>query len=156
MIVVLFATTPRADLDVETYQRTSARMRELVAAMPGFISYNTYTADNGEGIAVVRFESEAALEAWRAHAEHQQAQELGRSAYYQEYWVQVCSTVREYRFVAPGYAPGLAPMFAAGSVIQGRGAEEGPGTMARRTPRTVSQTSLADQRPQGNPPAGQT
>ena len=127
MIVVLFSTTPREDLDVEAYRRTSAVMRELVAAMPGFISYNTYTADSGEGIAVVRFESEEALEAWRTHPEHQQAQAMGRSTYYQEYWVQVCSTLREYRFVVDDYVPGLAPTFAAGSMIRERGAPEVPG-----------------------------
>jgi heme-degrading monooxygenase HmoA len=125
MIVVLFSTTPRDDLDVETYRHTSARMRELVAAIPGFISYNTYSADSGEWIAVVRFESEEALDAWRTHTEHQHAQAMGRSEYYQEYWVQVCSTLREYRFVERDYVPGLAPMFTAGSMIRGRGAPEG-------------------------------
>ena len=126
MIVVLFSTTPREDLDVEAYRYASARMRELVAAMPGFISYNTYAADSGEGIAVVRFESEEALEAWRTHREHQQAQAMGRSEYYQEYWVQVCSTLREYRFVTPDYVPDLASMFAAESMIRAHGVPERP------------------------------
>lgn len=126
MIVVLFSTTPREDLDVEAYRYASVRMRELVAAMPGFISYNTYTADSGEGIAVVRFESEEAFEAWRTHPKHQQAQAMGRSGYYQEYWVQVCSTLREYRFVARDYVPDLASMFAAGSMIRARGVPERP------------------------------
>jgi heme-degrading monooxygenase HmoA len=128
MIVVLFSTAPYEDLDAEAYRRTSARMRELVATVPGFISYNTYTADSGEGIAVVRFESEEGLEAWRSHPEHQQAQAMGQSAFYQEYWVQVCTTLREYRFVAGGYVPGLSPMFAAGSMIQRPGAVQRPGT----------------------------
>ena len=78
MIVVLFSTTPREGIDVEAYRRTSAMMRELVAAMPGFISYTTFTADSGEGTTVVRFESNEALEAWRTHPEHQQAQAMGR------------------------------------------------------------------------------
>ena len=38
MIVVLFSTTARGDLDLEDYRRASARMRELVATVPGFIS----------------------------------------------------------------------------------------------------------------------
>jgi len=49
MLVVLFSATPREDLDVGAYRHTSARMRELAAAIPGFISCNTYTADSGEG-----------------------------------------------------------------------------------------------------------
>jgi hypothetical protein len=53
---------------------------------------------------------------------------MGQSAFYQEYWVQVCTTLREYRFVAGGYVPGLSPMFAAGSMIQRPGAVQRPGT----------------------------
>jgi heme-degrading monooxygenase HmoA len=127
MIVVLFSTTPREGCDVEAYRRTSAVMRKLVAAMPGFISYTTFTADSGEGTTVVRFGSEEALEAWRTHPEHQQAQAMGRLAYCQQYWVQVCSTLREHRFVAHDYVPDLAPTFAAGSMIRECGALEVPG-----------------------------
>jgi hypothetical protein len=41
MVVVLFSITGRDDIDVEEHSRTSARMRALVAEIPGFISYNT-------------------------------------------------------------------------------------------------------------------
>jgi heme-degrading monooxygenase HmoA len=117
MIVVLFSTTPRSDVDREDYQRASARMRELVATVPGFISYNTYRAEDGEAVAIVRFDSEEALEAWRAHPEHREIQGKGRRSYYQEYWVQVCSTLREYRFADKGYERDLRPLFAEGSAI---------------------------------------
>lgn len=126
MIVVLFSTTAREDVDVEDYRRTSARMRELVATIPGFISYNVYQGENGEGVAVVRFDSEEALEAWRGHPEHQKAQQKGRSSYYQDYWVQVCSTLREYRFTSDGrYESDLRAMFASDSTISS-------GRLARR------------------------
>lgn len=49
MIIVLFSTVARQDVDVEDYQRTSARMRELVSIIPGFISYNAYAGETGEG-----------------------------------------------------------------------------------------------------------
>jgi hypothetical protein len=55
LIVVLFSTVPRDDLDVADYQRASAGMRELVATVPGFISCNTYQAEDGETIAIARF-----------------------------------------------------------------------------------------------------
>lgn len=51
MIIVLFSTVARQDVDVEDYQRTSARMRELVSIIPGFISYNAYAGETGEGMA---------------------------------------------------------------------------------------------------------
>jgi len=117
MIVVLFSTTARGDLDLEDYRRASARMRELVATVPGFISYNSYRAEDGETVAIVRFDSEEALDAWRFHPEHREVQDKGRQSYYQGYWVQVCSTLREYRF--PGHGPerDLRTLFAAGSAI---------------------------------------
>jgi heme-degrading monooxygenase HmoA len=119
MIVVLFSTTDRDDVDVDDYRRTSARMRELVATIPGFVSYNAYQGENGEGVAVARFDSEEALNAWRGHPEHQVAQEKGRSSYYKSYWVQVCSTLREYGFNEDGgYETDLRPMFAAGSMTR--------------------------------------
>lgn len=117
MIVVLFSATPRADLDRQDYQRASARMRELVATVPGFISYNTYRAEDGEAVAIVRFDSEEALDAWRCHPEHREIQDKGRRSYYHEYWVQVCSTLREYRFRGQGYEHDLRTLFADGSAV---------------------------------------
>jgi heme-degrading monooxygenase HmoA len=117
MIVVLFSATPRGDLDLEDYRRASARMRELVATVPGFISYNSYRAEDGETVAIVRFDSEEALDAWRFHPEHREAQDKGRHCYYQEYWVQVCSTLREYRFSGTGREQDLRTLFVEGSTI---------------------------------------
>lgn len=118
MIVVLFSTTPSDDLDVEDFQRTSARMRELVTTIPGFISYNSYQGQDQETVAIVRFDSEEALDAWRSQPEHLQAQEKGRRSYFKEYWIQVCSTVREYRFVDDGYERDLRTMFVGDSAIR--------------------------------------
>lgn len=117
MIVVLFSTTVRGEADLEDYRRASARMQELVATVPGFISYNSYRAEDGETIAVVRFDSAEALDAWRLHPEHREVQDKGQQSYYQDYWVQVCSTLREYRFSCTGYERDLRILFAEGSAI---------------------------------------
>jgi heme-degrading monooxygenase HmoA len=98
MIVVLFSVTPSDGADAAEVRETSARMHEIVEAMPGFISYKDYAADDGEGIAVVRFESDEALDEWRNHPEHRAAQRKGRDSFYDRYWVQVCRTIREYQF----------------------------------------------------------
>jgi hypothetical protein len=47
---------------------------------------------------VARFDSLEALEAWRTDPEHLEAQEKGRSSWFQEYWDQACSTVHEYHW----------------------------------------------------------
>ena len=118
MFVVLFSTTERDDVDLSEYRRTSARMHELVSQVPGFISYNSYGSEDGPGVAVVRFDSEEALTAWRTLPEHRAAQERGRDEFYREYWVQVCETVREYRFSREGgYEHDLRRLFTSGSEI---------------------------------------
>lgn len=41
VIVVLFSEVERPDVDLEEYDRASARMREIVASIPGFVSCNS-------------------------------------------------------------------------------------------------------------------
>jgi heme-degrading monooxygenase HmoA len=98
MIVVLFKTQLRADIDADEYQRTAERMYGLASKMPGFVSFKDYTSEDGESVAVVRFESEATLEAWRTHPEHVAVQRQARERFYDAYAVQVCQTVREYEW----------------------------------------------------------
>ena len=118
MIVVLFGGRDRTDIDVEAYRQTSGRMAEIVASIPGFISYNTYASEDGEEMVVVRFDSLEALDAWRSHPEHLEAQEKGRSLWSENYWVQVSSTVREYRWTKGlGYHTDHRQRFAAASEI---------------------------------------
>lgn len=101
MVVVLFWSRLRADLSEEMrdlYARTLARMRALAEASPGFVSHKTYTAEDGERVSLVVFESEGALEAWRDDPEHRAAQALGRERFYEDYRVTVCATGRRYAF----------------------------------------------------------
>ena len=118
MIVVLFSGVDRPDVDAEEYGRTSVRMQEIVASIPGFISYNSYVSDAGEDLLVVRFDSLEALEAWRTHPEHLEAQDKDRLSWSQEYWVQAASTDHEYRWTRDvGYRTDLREMFVTGSEI---------------------------------------
>jgi heme-degrading monooxygenase HmoA len=98
MIVVTFSTKLRADADVNEYNRWAERMYELVQQNPGFISIASYPEPDGGELTIARFASAEALEAWRTHPEHRQAQQLGRSTFYESYWIQVCTTVRDYEF----------------------------------------------------------
>lgn len=49
-------------------------------------------------LSIVRFETLEALEAWRTHPEHVEAQRLARELYFESYHIQVLTTVREYAF----------------------------------------------------------
>jgi heme-degrading monooxygenase HmoA len=103
MIVTVFRARLRADLSEAQMARLgqmSERMAVLAAQMPGFISYKDFAAGDGEGLTLVEFASEATLKAWRNHPEHQAAQEQGRSEFFSDYQIQVCTPQRAYRFVA--------------------------------------------------------
>jgi heme-degrading monooxygenase HmoA len=119
VIVVLFSGVARPDIDAEEYSRASARMREIVASTPGFVSFNTYASDDGEELVVARFDSLEAVEAWRNHPEHLATQEKDRSFWSREYWAQTSETVREYRWTSgAGYDSDLREMFMEHSEIR--------------------------------------
>jgi heme-degrading monooxygenase HmoA len=102
MVVVLFGTNKRDDIDAAEYTQRNERMSELVQQIPGFIEIKGYVSEDGERISVARFESEDALKTWRLQPDHAETQKRAREAYYDSYWVQVCETVRDYSWSRQG------------------------------------------------------
>ena len=98
MIVVVFRTRVKPGADLEAMGRLGERMYELASGLPGFISYKDFTAEDGEGVSVVEFETLETLAAWREHPEHKKAQQRGREDFFSEYRIQVCAPMRSYRF----------------------------------------------------------
>jgi len=70
-------------------------MYELAQRMPGFIA-----AEGAGDLGIIRFESLAALRAWRDHPEHVAAQRRGRAELYASYRVEICELVRAYAYEA--------------------------------------------------------
>ena len=99
MVVTVFRNRLRTEARDE-YQVWIARMRDLAMTMPGYVSHKTFTADDGERVTIVEFESEAALAAWRNHPEHREVQARARSQWFADYRIQVCEVVRDYSFKA--------------------------------------------------------
>ncbi|MFP5364029.1 MAG: antibiotic biosynthesis monooxygenase family protein [Thermoleophilia bacterium] len=97
MVVVVFRITLRRDLDEADYAATGERMLELVSSMPGFLGMDYAEVEDGE-LLVARFESHEALEAWRTHPEHLEAQKAGRERFFAHYSIEVCDEVRSYAF----------------------------------------------------------
>jgi heme-degrading monooxygenase HmoA len=100
MVVIVFRTRLRSDIDPQELAGLGARMYEIASAMPGFVSYKDFTAEDGENVSIVEFESLETLAAWRNNPEHRSAQELGRKRFFLQYRVQVCSPVRDYAYPA--------------------------------------------------------
>jgi heme-degrading monooxygenase HmoA len=92
MIVGIFRSRLRPD--AEGYGETAERMDTLARSMPGFLDLKTFAAEDGERVSVFAFESLDALEAWRSHAEHLEAQRRGREHFYAEYELVVARPLR--------------------------------------------------------------
>jgi heme-degrading monooxygenase HmoA len=97
MKVVVFRNRVRAGVE-QQYGAHAERIYALAQRMPGFVSSKDFTADDGERLTIVEFESAEALEAWRVQDEHRAAQQKGRNEYYDEYSLQVCELVRQSNF----------------------------------------------------------
>jgi heme-degrading monooxygenase HmoA len=94
MYLTVFRNRKRPDMDVAAYQADNARMEELAARQPGFVSIKGFVADDGEVVAISEWESEAAAKAWGSHPEHAQVQARGRSDYYASYTLYSCADAK--------------------------------------------------------------
>ena len=97
MIVTVFRSRLREGVR-DDYVAAVARMVELAAAMPGYISHKGFVAEDGERVTIVEFESEEAQRAWSLHPEHVEAKRKGRQDFYLEYRIQICQVQRESAF----------------------------------------------------------
>jgi heme-degrading monooxygenase HmoA len=95
---VIFTSTSSGDAD--GYAAAAARMIELASLQPGFLGVESASerGDGGVGITVSYWESEAAIAAWKAHAEHEEARNEGRVRWYDGYELRVAKVERAYRW----------------------------------------------------------
>ena len=98
MFLVVFRNRKRAGIDYAAYEADAARMLELAQAQPGYLSFKSYVAEDGEVIALSEWADEAAALAWRRVAEHAQVQGRGRAEYYEDYTLFACADPRIHRF----------------------------------------------------------
>ena len=98
MHLVVFRNRKRPGLDAAAYEADAARMEALARAQPGFISFKSYAAGDGEVVALSEWDSEEAARAWRSHPDHAAVQARGRSGYYAEYTLFSCENPRIHRF----------------------------------------------------------
>lgn len=101
MMVVLFRSklvdTP------DGYDAMAEEMDALARTMPGFIDVKAFTADDGERLTVVWWESEETLKQWREAARHRVAQQTGRERWYEYYKMDVAEVVRSKTFMRAGH-----------------------------------------------------
>ncbi|MBS9780458.1 MAG: antibiotic biosynthesis monooxygenase [Moraxellaceae bacterium] len=88
-------TSIRTDGD-NGYGVVGERMLELAHKQKGFLGVES--ARNEVGITVSYWQDLASIKAWKQHAEHIEAQRLGKEQWYAEFKVRIAKVEREYGF----------------------------------------------------------
>jgi len=78
------------------YDAAAARMAELAETIPGHLGIESTRSSDGTGITVSYWADEAAIEQWRRHPDHLDAQAQGRREWYEWYEVRVARVERAY------------------------------------------------------------
>ncbi len=93
-------TSVRTDV-ADGYADTANRMVELAREQPGFLGVESARSaphDGSLGLTVSYWTSLDDIRHWKRHAEHQLAQERGRSHWYETYKTRICKVERDYEF----------------------------------------------------------
>jgi heme-degrading monooxygenase HmoA len=100
VVIVIFRSRLREE-HREEYRLVASLMLELAKSMAGFLSFKSFSSDDGERISMVKFDTLEHLQAWRDHPEHKKAQALGREKFYSQYHIQVCELLYQRDFNSP-------------------------------------------------------
>ena len=96
-VAVIFQSV-RRPVDDEGYAEMAERMDALAAQQPGYLGVRSVRdPQTHEGITVSYWRDDASARAWKAVAEHLEAQRRGREEWYAEYDVVVAEVIRSYR-----------------------------------------------------------
>ena len=101
MFIVVFRNRKRPDIDEAAYLADAMAMYALASAQPGFVSFKSYTADDGEVIALSEWANAEAARAWGSQPDHAIVQARGRAEYYQDYTLYTCDEPRTHRYERP-------------------------------------------------------
>lgn len=95
--VVIF-TSHHSGEKVAAYKTMAARMIELAQTIDGFCGIESARSEDGLGITNSYWASLEAIEQWRTHPEHLEAQRLGRDLWYSDFALHVAEIQRTTTF----------------------------------------------------------
>ncbi|AKH42977.1 heme-degrading monooxygenase HmoA [Altererythrobacter atlanticus] len=98
MFLVVFRNRKRADIDHAAYEAEADHMLAMASAQPGYLSFKSYMAEDGEVIALSEWADEASARAWGRMAEHRAVQARGREEFYESYTLYACADPRIHHF----------------------------------------------------------
>jgi heme-degrading monooxygenase HmoA len=96
MILTIFRSRLRSG--AHEYSNVAKEMLDLAQAMPGFVSFKTFSHADGERCSVVLFFDWESHNAWANHPRHTEVQRQGREEFYSEYSISVAEVAHAYDF----------------------------------------------------------
>lgn len=90
---VIFSST-RTSVD-QGYTETADAMVQLACQQPGFLGVES-ARDSDLGITVSYWSDLDAIKAWKKHADHEMAQQLGKTQWYSSYVTRIAKVERDY------------------------------------------------------------
>lgn len=82
--------------DDNGYENMATRMLALAAQQPGYLGVESARGTDGSGITVSYWSDLESIAAWKRNAEHQVAQNKGRTTWYSNYTVRIARVERAY------------------------------------------------------------
>ena len=105
---VAIFTSLRTEADDEGYAAAADEMMALAAEQPGYLGVETVRdSSTGFGITISYWTDEAAIAAWRNHAEHRIVRRLGREQWYRAFRVRVGRIERQRAFARSGHSSNI-------------------------------------------------
>ena len=106
MYAVIFEVEPAAGRQ-QKYLDIAAALRPELEKIDGFISIERFSSLSKPGkiLSLSFWRDEAAIQQWRQHEEHHQAQLKGRGGVFADYRLRVASVVRDYGMLEREQAP---------------------------------------------------
>ena len=89
-------TSIRTDIEDYEYKKMALKMEEEVKLANGFLGMES--ARDAIGITISYWKDLESIRAWKAHTEHQKAQQNGISKWYSAFKTRICQVERDYEF----------------------------------------------------------
>ncbi|OGA37360.1 MAG: antibiotic biosynthesis monooxygenase [Betaproteobacteria bacterium RIFCSPLOWO2_12_FULL_62_13] len=106
MYAVIFEVQPKPGREKD-YLAIAQQLSAELEKIEGFISVERFASlyNQGKILSLSFWRDEAAVERWRSHAAHREAQRRGRGEIFADYRIRVASVVRDYGMTERAQAP---------------------------------------------------
>ncbi|MBK8653618.1 MAG: antibiotic biosynthesis monooxygenase [Haliscomenobacter sp.] len=88
-------TSKKAQSD-EGYSDTATRMADKASSHPGYLGHESWRNEQGFGVTISYWKTLKDISNWKKDQEHQEAQNLGKNQWYEQYFIRVCRVEYDY------------------------------------------------------------